>query len=81
MKATLVLLLIVSIAAGCSMNAYESYENYLPEVRLVEAEEGGFHIEWDENRSASPAPSQSKGRATEMTDTKPGRTTTSLLMK
>lgn len=48
MKATLVVLLIAAIATGCSMTAYESQESYLPEVCLVEAEEGGFHIEWDE---------------------------------
>jgi hypothetical protein len=29
------------------MNAYENHENYLPVVRLVAAEKGGFHIKWD----------------------------------
>jgi len=48
MKATFVTLLIVTLVTGCSMKAYESQENYLPEVRLFAAEEGGFHIEWDE---------------------------------
>ena len=48
MKATLVMLLIVTIMTGCSVTAYENHDNYLPEVRLVAAEEGGFHIEWDE---------------------------------
>lgn len=43
------LLLLLCVLTGCGVNhANEGHENYLPEVRLVKADEGGFYVEWDE---------------------------------
>ena len=56
MKAFLAFLLALSAFPSCGINhANQSIENYLPQVRLVEApkEERGFYIEWDEPLRAS----------------------------